>query len=159
MMTNTFTLNEKLTIAYPDGFRLLNEEELKQLTFIEKGPGYVIRDDERHIMISCAWKNEGLLESMFLSAHDLARKNEENVRKAMQGFGYHGAGFPVRNIAGEDTEGFCYEYTAQDIEMYAETYTIKKDKVLYYLHFYTRSALKEENLKIWEEMLSGAKWQ
>ena len=158
-MANTLVLNEKLTLAYPDGFRVLNEEELKQLTFLEKGPGYVIRDDDKHILISVAWKVEGLLESMFLSAHDLAKKNEENVQKAMKGFGYRAPDFPVRNIAGEDTEGFCYEYTAQDIDMYGESYTIKKDKVLYYLHFYTRSALKEENLKIWEEMLSSAQWK
>ena len=32
---------------------------------------------------------------------------------------------------------------------------MKKDKMIYYFHCYTRSALKEENVPLWRDILSG----
>lgn len=61
-----------------------------------------------------------------------------------------------RVIANENAEGLGYEYTAQGIHMYGESYVIKHEKYFFYFHFYTRIEFKEENRLIWDEMLDSA---
>ena len=70
----------------------------------------------------------------------------------------HLDGFLSRAVGGETAEGFSYDYEAQGIRMSAESCVVKHGKVFYYLHIYTREEYKDENLKLWSELLSTAKW-
>ena len=63
-----------------------------------------------------------------------------------------------KNVGREKAEGFSYEYSASGTDMYGESFVVKYEKVLYYLHFYTREKLKNDNMKVWSELLASAQW-
>jgi len=154
----TLTLNDRLILTYPDRFQVLDEAERKKLNFIEEGPGEVLKDPEGHMIISIGFKAPGGLVSAILSVKDAARNMETSIQKAMQPYGYKKNESVTKDVGGEKAEGICYEYQAQDIEMYGETYVVKYDKAFYYPNYYTRKELKLENQKIWDEILASAAW-
>ena len=158
MSNQTITLNNHFRLSYPDGFHVMDEKEREKLNFLLEGPGEVLTDPERHIMISIGWKVPGGLTSMLVSVKDAAKSMEARVRKPMRSYGYQANGFVTKTVGGENAEGFCYEYEAQGTGMYAESYVLKHKRVFYYLHFYARRKLKDENLGIWAAMLSSAIW-
>ena len=141
MGKGNLTLNQQLTISFPEGFRVMDEAERSKLNVLGKGPGECITDPERHVVMSFGWKAVGLA-ALLLSAKDAAGKAESDICKAMSGYGYHLGGFLSREVGGEKAEGFAFDYEAQGIRMYAESFVVKYKKVLYFLHFYTRRELK-----------------
>ena len=46
------SLEDKLFLEYPEGFRELNIDERKGMTFAEDGPCLCLSDPEKHILIS-----------------------------------------------------------------------------------------------------------
>jgi hypothetical protein len=52
----------------------------------------------------------------------------------MQPYLYWPDGAGKREIGGLAADGFGYQYTAVETDMYAETYVIKKGKTFCYLH-------------------------
>lgn len=156
-MKNYVTLNNTLQVFYPDGFHVMDEAERSKLKSLG-GPVECLSDPERHILISTGWKSVGRLVGMLFGAKDAAKSAEAQVRKAMKGNGYRSNGFFTKEVGGEEARGYCYEYEAEGMVMYGETCVVKRGKELYFLHFYTRTAVKEENLEMWNEMLAAAAW-
>ena len=148
-------LNNKLRVQYSEWFRVLSEDERNQIKMLEDGQGICLSDPDRHILVSIGWKQPPRLALMMLNSRDLAKNAEKQISKAMQPYGYIAKGGRQRQIAGTETCGFGYEYTAQGIPMYAETFVMKKGRTVYYFHFYARTALKEESLAVWNELLDG----
>ena len=157
MDNRNLTLNQQLTISCPEGFRVMDEAERSKLNVLGQGPGACITDPERHVVMSFGWKAAGLA-ALLLSAKDAAKQAEADIRKAMSSYGYHLDGFLSRAVGGEKAEGFAFDYEAQGIRMYGESFAVKRGKVFYYLHLYTREALKDENVTLWTELLSSAAW-
>lgn len=155
---HTVVLGERLTISFPDGFHILDDKEKSKLQFVGDGPGECLSDSESHILISLGWKPIGSLPALLVSAKDAAKRMEASIRKPMQQYGYRLNEFTGKKIGGEQAEGFSYAYTAQNISMYGESYVIKRDRTLYYLHFYARSEYLTESLDIWNLILSSAEW-
>ena len=153
------TLNDELSFCFPDTFRVLDEAERSKMNFIEDGPGKILSDHDRHILISFGWKTIGGFSAKLLGENDITKNMMSKIRKAMKPFGYCEAGSFSVDIGGEKAEGFGYEYVAQGVEMYGQSYAIKHGKVLYYLNFYTRREFKNESLDIWNKILSTGGWK
>ena len=149
----SITLNDELTLTYPEGFRVLTQDEMDSMQFLEKGPGTCLSDPERHILISVGWKRPGVLAGLMLNAGDLAKNSEKTIRKAMQNMGYRCRGFEKKQIAGNRAEGFGYEYSAQGVEMLGETYVTKIEKTVYYFNFYARREREAEAMTVWKQIL------
>ena len=49
------SIDNKLYMDCPEGFRQLTEEELQKMNLIAGGKGLCISDSERHIVISVTW--------------------------------------------------------------------------------------------------------
>ena len=148
------TLDEKMTIGCLEGFHVMTEEERSKMSMLEEGQWVGLSDPDRHILVTVGWKPVKGLASM-LKGKSLAENMEKQVRRAMSPFGYTSEGPRERLIAGSKAYGFGYGYAAGDIDMVAESYVLKIDKVLYYFHFYARAALKKESLPVWKEMLES----
>ena len=150
-------LNNDLLLPCPEGFRLMEDAERDSLQMIEKGPGIVLSDPARHMMISVGWKQPNGLALLLLSDGDLVKKTEQTVRKAMQPCGYRAEG-PTRHlnrVAGLTMNGFRYGYTAQGVEMSAETCILRRKKTLYFFHCYVRAAQRDEGFALWESVLGS----
>lgn len=150
-------LNNSLKLPCPDGFHVMDEEEKSQLNIMRDGPGVCLSDPERHMMVSIGWQQVGGLTSMLLKSGDIVKNSEKAVSKSMQSYGYQREGFLQRSIAGNQAEGFAYTYEAQGVPMYGQSCAMKVGKVFYYFHCYARQALREESLKVWEEILDSVR--
>jgi hypothetical protein len=153
-MTET-VLNNELRLQYSEWFRVLSEEERSRMKMLEDGQGICLSDPDRHILVSIGWKQPPKLALVMLNSRDLAKNAEKQISKAMQPYGHTAKGGRQRQIAGTEAYGFGYEYTAQGIPMYAESFTMKKKRTVYYFHFYARTELKDESLAVWNELLDG----
>ncbi len=145
-------LNDALILSYPDGFHLMTEAERGGVDPAEDGPWIGLSDPEKHILVTAGWKQIGGLTALLVRG-DLAKNMEKRVRGPMQPYGYRLEGFEKRTIAGETADGFRYSYRAQETDMIGESYALKREKTVYYFHFYARAALSSESLPVWEEML------
>ena len=147
-------LNNELLLKYPEGFHVMSEEERSKMNMLEEGKWAGLFDPDKHILVTVGWKQTGIA-SMILSGLDLANNMEKHIRRAMMSFGYRLEGFKECQIADTKVHGFGYEYVSHEIPMYAESYAMKKGKVIYYFHFYARTAMKSESIAIWRDMLSS----
>ena len=76
----------------------------------------------------------------------------------MQAYGYHLEGFLTEDAGGVKADGFRYTYTAQDIGMTGESFSIKKGKMFYYLHAYYRTELADESASVIRELFDSSEW-
>ena len=157
-MNGAVTLNNALVLSYPEGFHVMDEREREKLIIMGNGPWQGLSDPKRHISITVGWKALGSLSSRLLSTGDAVKDMKARIEKPMRAFGYSPGGHLSKDVGGERAEGFCYEYKAQGVGMYAESYVIKRKKVFYYLHFYARTESKSESLDTWNDILSSASW-
>ena len=151
-------LNNELTLDFPDSFRVLEEEEKKSMKFIAEGPGECLSDPSRKILLTVGWKKISKFASFMLNAGDVADKMEKSFASSMASFGYEMTGRPERTLDGEEAKGVSYRYTASETEMTGESYVMKHAGTLYYIHYYTRTALADENRSVFEDILASLKW-
>ena len=157
-MKQTITFNNKLTLSFPDTFHVMSGEDREALTFLAEGPGDCLSDPDRHMIISIGWKALGSFSSLLLSTKDVAKNMESRLKEPMRSYSFRVTDSAGKNVGREKAEGFSYEYNASGTDMYGESFVVKYEKVLYYLHFYTREKLKNENMKVWSELLASAQW-
>ena len=143
-------------MEFPEGIRVLSDEERRGMNFIENGPGVCLSDPDRHIKISISWKKAGLL-AVLADPKDAVKTMEARIGSPMQQFGYKQEGFFERPVGGKMFSGFRYSYTVQDTGMTGESLIGKNGKVFYYLHFYARSEMPE-SIEIWKDILDSAIW-
>ncbi len=80
---NAINLNNAVELYYPEGFHVLSAEERSELNFIKEGNGNLIRDEERHVLISAAWTRINAMARLLLNSKDVALSREKVVAKAM----------------------------------------------------------------------------
>ena len=149
-------LNHEIQISGLERFRLMTEEETAGLRLGHQGEVICIKAEELHMVLSLGWKKEGGMFSRLLSGDDPVAGMEKCYREAFKPFGFAMGAYLERTIAGESARGLRYTYTAQGIEMTGESYALKKNKTLYYLHCYYRTSFREECVKTWNGILDTA---
>lgn len=155
---NTAQLNGVLSLTYPDGFHVMTAEEMTGYQFYSDAPGWCISDPDRHVMLSVSWKKTAGILAMMVKPKDVAVNMEQQISRAMGQYDYHSAGFLSRKPGGKEAEGFRYTYRVGETDMTGESYCVKNKSTFYYLHFYYRTAMAEESLKVVEEILDSASW-
>ena len=135
----------------------MNAEEKRQLPSLGEGPAEALKDPDRHVIITIGWKKVPCMISALFSANDAANAIRKSLRKPMAAFGYHSEQDLRRTIAGENAGGLSYEYVAQGIAMYGESYVIKHGNYYFYFHIYTRTEYKDSNLQVWNEILESVR--
>ena len=153
-----YTSLNKLKYSYPEGFAMVPEMERSQMQFVGEPPAICLKDKDRHMILTAGAKKPGLFGGM-ISVKSAAEEMEKRIRKPMEPYGYHLEDFKGRMICGENASGFRYRYTAQDIGMYGESYVVRHEKVLYYLHVYLREEFAEESWPVWERILDAVEWK
>ena len=153
---NTITIHDSIEVTSPECLTLLSEEERQAMNFAKAGEGYVLKNDDLHIMISIACLKLNWFTNL-LSESDLRKSALKNLEKLMRQYFFEPVRIMEDHIGEQLAHGFAYQYQNKGIDMYGETYVFKKDKMAYYFHFYTRKENKEEALKIWKELLDGVR--
>ena len=149
-------LNDEIQISGMDHFRVMTEEETAAVRLGRQGKGICVIAPDLHIILSLGWKKEGGLFARLLGGNDPVANMEACYRKAFKPFGFAMGGYLERTIAGESARGLRYTYTAQGIDMTGESYALKKNGTMYYLHSYYRTSFREETVRIWNGILDTA---
>ena len=152
-------LNNEMNLQYPDGFKIMSEEELRKHKFYEEAPGFCINDPERHIVLSVSWRQANPFVAMLAGTADIARNMEAKIRKPMNKFGYHLEEFMTRQIGGKTADGYRYTYSVQDVGMVGESLSVKSGSNFYYIHSYFREELREESLKLLDQIFADVTWE
>ena len=153
----TALLNNELTISVPDGFHVMDDEELGKLNSYGEKPGWCITDPDRHITVSIAWK-KGAVASFLLSSREIAKKMDMSLQKMMAPYGYERQMFVQEDLGGRDAFGFLYSYDVQEIGMSGESLSAKNGKTFYYVHCYMRRELLEESLPVLKKIFESCRW-
>lgn len=156
---NTKVLNDRLVFAWPEGFEEMSAEDISKNSTPWGAPEFMIKDTERHIIVSAGYKRINGFSAMMLSEKDAADQIKSELTKAMRNMDVHFDEAVNEKIGDQDSAGWRYGYTVQGIDMGAESIVFKDGKDLYYLHFYYRQALKAESLNVIAEMLKESSWK
>ena len=147
-------LNNTLHLTFPEGFRKLNEEEMKQMRTVQQGPGVCLRNDDRHIIVSLGYRKAGLLDALLNG--DLIKSAQNRISGAMRACQYHLTGYQSCRVGDKTAQSFQYTYTAQNTDMVGECCALQVGKTIYYLHFYVRKPFEDDGLRLWKEILESA---
>ena len=150
-------LNNEIQISGLEHFRVMTEEETAGLRAGRQGEVICLTAPELHIALSLGWKKEGGLFNRLLFGNDPVANMEACYKKGFKPYGFAMGGYLERTIAGESARGLRYTYTAKGIDMTGESYALKKNGTMYYLHSYYRTSSREESLRIWNGILDVAK--
>ena len=150
-------MNDTLSLTFPDGFEKLDKDQLQPLRVMSSSPGICLRDEEKHIIVSLAYKRAGFLSGV-LNGQDLVKSTQSRLAAAMRGYGYRLSGYEDRRVGSKTAQSFQYAYVAQDVGMRAECCVFKEEKTIYYLHFYVRETCAEEGFRLWKQVLTDAIW-
>ena len=153
----SIVLDDALHVSFPDDFQEMSREELAAFKNGVGDHGICLKSDKQHIIFSLAWVKDGLL-SKIARGNDLVKNAENFYKKRMRSYGYKTQGYVTYDIGGEKADGLRYTYTAQGIDMTGETYAIRKDHKLYYIHCYYRTELSKESRESIEKILGTAAW-
>ena len=152
-------LNDQLELSCPEGFRRLNEEEIKKFNFANEAPGCVLQNEECHLIVSLAWRKVNFLLSRLISVKELSGRMADYIANADKDYGHkRGENFDVR-VAGEKAAGFEYSYTVEDTAMDARVIITRHRGFFYYMYFYFRSANRQESLKLIDEIVNSMSWK
>lgn len=149
------SIDNKLYMDCPEGFRQLTEEELQKMNLIAGGKGLCISDSERHIVISVAWTKVNALSAWLLGTRETAGSMAKHISKSMKQFNYVWLDDVKREIDGQVARGLDYNYIVQGIHMTGESLVVKSEENLFYFHFYGRQARRDESLAVFHEILDG----
>ena len=153
MSTVNTNLDNKLFVECPEGFHLLDDEELAAMTFLDDGSKLCMSEPDKHILISISNKRINGFSSMMLKTSDVAGNMIKQIAQGMKPYGFKQLNTVEKIVAGRKAEGLDYEYEAQGIGMSGESLVLKNGKDLYYFHFYCRKETAAAGFEKFREIL------
>ena len=148
-------INDEMNITIPEGFTVLSAEQIAEMNYIDNPPQFCMRNEEKHIIFSIAYKKTNRFFAALLSAKDIAGSMEKGLEGPMAQFGYELEGYTSRKVGGKASTGFGYNYQVDDVGMHGAAYSVKTKGTFYYLYAYIRQESREEGLKTVTEILDG----
>ena len=149
-------INNRLELVRPEGFRVMDHEELKQAYGIDYDCMWGMRDEERHIILSVFWKVSNKLISKLGTAKLVADESQKAMRRRYRKAGYHSNGLFETEVAGNKAWGFSYGYTPDGPAQSCETVVVKDGTCCYTVLYHTREECAQANRAIYEEVLASA---
>ncbi|MBQ3404308.1 MAG: hypothetical protein IJG63_02680 [Oscillospiraceae bacterium] len=160
---NKALINNELSLSYPDGFQLMDREELKNAYLDDNPDRWGIRDGERHGLISVWWHESGQMLSSFArhfgGVKSIAKSIEAKLRKGFRRNNYKFGGFFPTQLCGEEAHGLRYEYSVGDIAQYAETIVVQHKNRCYTVYYYARKDGDPSNHRLFEDILSSMSFE
>ena len=151
-------LNNELALTVPEGFSQMDTLELARASFTDRAPFFSIRDPERHISVTAAWKRVGKLRASLTSPLAAAKRSERNFSAAMQTRAYRSGELSAAVLGGREAAFYRCAYRAEGVEMTGISLVCRGRDSVYYIHGYFRSDSLEQSLPVWEVIVKSARW-
>ncbi len=149
-------LVNSLEVARPEGFCVMDHEELVQAYGLDYECMWGMRDDERHMILSISWKVSNKLLSKLASAKLVAEQSEKSQRRRCRKMGYHSDGLFQTEVAGREAWAFRYGYSPQNAPVQeTEIVVVKDGTCCYTIMYHTRDECAQANRPLYEEILAS----
>jgi len=153
----TANVNGELSISFPNGFSVMEINELHHAFSTNNPNMWGIRDKVNHAMLVVTWhepKPAGFLKKVF-SVREQAERAEKIQRKIYKKGSYNFNGFFETVIGGQEAHGYRYDYKNEDTPQSAETIVFRQGRYSYTLYYYTRRGIASKNRKAYENILES----
>lgn len=151
----TITLNNTLTLEYPDSFETMTTQELEE-AFLDKYADRIgVWDRENHTMFVFVWKKVNPVLCMVVEP-DIVRNN------SMKAMGRRAAAFESiarfrRKVCGKDSYGFLYKFESKDVKHFGEALYLKYKNCIYSFYSYNRDNGEIKPDPVFEAVLDSVK--
>lgn len=152
------TVNGTIAIQVPEGFRVMDKEELNSAYNDVNGNRWGMTDETRHITVSIFWHRSNPLLSVLADSKDICRSTETKLRRAMKDYGYSLDRFYTIKICGKDVFCFCHRYELRSIGYVSDVCTIKLGRDCYTLYLYSREENEAENRRTIEDIVDSIRF-
>ena len=149
---NKNVINGEIIFKYPDGFRLMDIEELKKYFGTSENMSG-IRSEEQHIIMSFGWNKVNILLSILAGQKSVLNGMEKRFRGSLKGF-KRKENIEV-NICGVKAKGFAFEYIANDgdIEQIGNIVSFRLGKFLYIIQFAARKEDEQKAQNVFDKLI------
>ena len=148
------TVNNELTVSFPEGFTVLTREELQQMYLDSNPDRWGIRSAPAHQTAVIMWKKYARPEFLLPDAERIAHTNEGMMREGLKDYGYVLKGFFDAEVCGMTGCGYDYEYTNQGTATHVRTVLFRHHSIVYSASFYWRAS-EEAPQEMIREMLAS----
>ena len=150
---NNALIDDTLRVSYPEGFHVMDEQEMQEAYKNDNPCRWCIRDKERGMMLSVFWFKSFALLVRIADAKAAVRKIASSMEKALGGMNYERGDLYARDICGQKAWGFGYEYTLNEVDQHCEVIMLKNKSSTYTVYYYSDKDKDEENRIVFEEFL------
>ena len=150
------TVNNELTLTYPDTYQEMSEEELLRYYRTAENR-WGVYDQERHVILSVSWKKAGIL-SFFTDAESMMIGVEAQLKRSLINYRRKDA-FKTR-IAKQKGFGIRFEYRTNGANIYqiGDIRSIKHKGKFYSLQYIGRRITDEECHPDFDRMVESVKF-
>ena len=159
MGMNDVTLNGELCLSYPDGFHVLDADEMARV-FPNDGPNrWGIWDTERHMIVSVQWHESNVLLAGLVSTKDLARRVAAEAGKAYKSNDYEVGELYQTTLCGEEAWGVSFRYEVSGVYQIAYAivfkHVVETTNCTYTLSFFEREENAEASEQVFRALLDS----
>jgi len=152
------TVNGELSFSFPEGFRVLPEQEMDALYSDRNHNRAGIIDDEKQAIVSVFWHKAGAFVSKLAGAKDICRATENKIRRRMADHGYVFEGFFERSVCGLNAYGFRHRYVRQGTEYTSEIIVLKRDRTTYTVYSYVGTERGEIDSQVVRDIVDSMRF-
>ncbi len=150
---NNALLHNELSVSFPEGFHVMDRDEMKKLYLDDNPNRWGIWDTERHIIITVFWHQTNGILAALADEKSVAQSTESRLSRGLKKYHYKCLGFFSTPLCGQEVPGFRYEYTLGDVVQVGETILLKQGKTCYTIYYYERKNRSYSDHEVFEEVL------
>ena len=159
MGVNDVKLNNELCLTYPDGFHVLDEEEMNRVFPLDVPNRWAIWDIDRHIIISVQWHEANALLARLVSTKDLAKRVAAEAAKAYRANEYEVGELYQTTLCGEEAWGISFKYEVAGVFQIAHAlvfkHAVENTNCTYTLSFYEREENAEASEQVFQDLVAS----
>ncbi len=146
-----YEINGELTVVSPDTFSLMTNADLKKF-FGSTENRWGIRDEKRHMIISCGWTRQGDMMNYLSDERSIANGVRQRMKKNLTDF--RASGFFQEKRGIHKAKGFDFQFRAvNDGCIYSgKALVIKHCKHFYGFIYYSSKENYAECARIFEDL-------
>ena len=149
------SIDGQMTLKLPAGFSVMSTEEVQRAFSFGYNEVWGARNERRNMMLACIWKDAPALLGKIVSTKALVDRAEKTLRKVHAKNGYRYGDTLQLQIAGEEAQGFSYDYTVENVGQHGEVIILRHGKRTYTFYYFTRPERVKENWAIHDALLES----
>ena len=148
-------INGQLKITLPDGFHVLDEEELKRFFIDDHAEKWAAQDKNAHVLVAVYWRKLNFFTNLLADERSILKGAQAKIQKGLAAADYKRGEYYDDVICGKKACSFDYSYVMEGIAHSAKATVVKGKNNCYVVYYFTHTDKKAENESL-REKLAGS---